>query len=165
MFLYKDHRFKKGEIMAPLTDLIEALHGKGFKATAQRIEILKMLSETRSHPTAEEVDHKVREKFPTISPATVYKTIQVLKEAGKVQELAFYDKKTRFDANMQPHINLVCLKCEKIEDIMGPKVKEFVQKFADKSDFKIEGQRIDYYGICRDCQKKIVPTKKRKGSY
>ncbi len=70
--------------------------------------MLKFLTATKIHPTAEEVYEKLRGKLPTISPATVYKTIQVLKEVGKVQELAFYDSKTRFDANMQPHINLIC---------------------------------------------------------
>jgi len=148
--------------MNKIADLVNVLHEKGLKATAQRIEILKVLTEIRSHPTAEEVDQKVREKFPTISPATVYKTLQALKEAGKIQELAFYDKKTRFDANMQPHINLVCLNCEKIEDIMDPKVKEFVEKVASKLDFKIEEQRIDYYGTCRDCQKKKKIDKSQK---
>ncbi len=146
--------------MNQLNDLIETLHEKGFKATAQRIEILKILTESKNHPTAEEVDHKIREKFPTISPATVYKTIQALKEAGKIQELAFYDKKTRFDANMQPHINLLCLNCEKIEDIIDPKVKEFVQEYAEKLDFKIKGQRIDYYGICKNCQKTLTNNSK-----
>jgi Fur family peroxide stress response transcriptional regulator len=135
-----------------LNDFIGVLHEKGFRATAQRIEILKILSQSQTHPTAEEIYCKVRKKFPTISPATVYKTIQVLKEAGKVLELAFYDEKTRFDPNMQPHINLICLKCKRIKDVIDPKVEEFVKQFFDKSGFKREGQRIDFYGICTDCQ-------------
>jgi len=140
--------------MGVLDDFIEVLHKKGLKATAQRIEIARILTESRTHPSAEEVYRKVREKFPTISPATVYKTIQVLKKAGKVQELAFYDEKARFDANMQSHINLICLKCERIEDVIDPRVKEFVLQFSDKAGFKIEGQRIDFYGICRDCRRR-----------
>ncbi len=135
-----------------LNDFIKVLHKKRLKATAQRIEIARLLIESRTHPSAEEIYHKAKEKFPTISPATVYKTIQVLKKSGKVQELALYDKKTRFDANMQPHINLVCLKCEKIEDVIDPKVEEFIHQFSEKLGFRTEGQRIDLYGICGDCQ-------------
>lgn len=137
-----------------LNDSVTILHQKGFKATAQRIEILRILAQSKTHPTFDEVYHKAKRKFPTISPATVYKTIQVLKEAGKVQELAFYDKRTRFDANMQPHVNMVCLQCERIEDIIDPEVRKFILEFSDKSAFKTEGQRIDFYGTCRDCRQK-----------
>ena len=141
--------------MKPINKFIAVLHEKGFKATPQRIEISKILSQNKKHPTAEEVYYKVREKFPTISPATVYKTIQLLKESGKVQELAFYDKKTRFDTNMEPHINLVCQKCGRIEDLNDLKVKEFIKQFSVKSGFKIEGHRIDFYRICRYCENRI----------
>jgi len=148
----------------PLDDFIEILHKKGLKATAQRIEISRILTESRTHPSAEEVYLKVKEKFPTISPATVYKTIQVLKKAGKVQELAFYDKRTRFDVNMHPHINLICIKCEKIEDVIDKKLKGFVLQFSDKRGFKIEGQRIDFYGICRDCKSQTRQSPKYRKS-
>lgn len=140
--------------MNSLNEFIEILHKNGFKATAQRIEILNTLTRSQTHPTAEEVYREVRKKFPTISAATVYKTIQVLKEAGKVQELAFYDKKARFDANMQPHINLVCLRCGSIQDVLDPKVGEFVKQFSSGSSFDTEGQRIDFYGNCRACQRR-----------
>lgn len=138
--------------MNKLNQFIEVLHNNGFKATPQRIEILKILTESHTHPTVDEVYQKVKNKFPTISRATVYKTVQVLKEAQKVQELTFYDEKTRLDANMEPHINLVCLNCKKISDLHDPKIKEFVKYHSKKSTFKNESQRIDFYGICKQCQ-------------
>jgi len=147
------HRRWRAFGMGLLNDFIEVLHRKGLKATAQRIEISRILTEGRTHPSAEEVYREVKKKFPTISPATVYKTIQVLKKSGRVRELAFYDKKARFDGNMQPHIHLICLKCERIEDVIDRKVKDFIQQFSHKLSFKIEGQRIDFYGTCRNCQK------------
>ena len=137
-----------------LTPFIEVLHRRNLKATAQRIEILKILTKSRTHPTAEEVYGQAKLRFPTISPATVYKTIQALKEVGKVQELAFYEKKTRFDGNVQPHINALCVKCGSIEDVIDPKVEEFIQHFLGKLTYKIESQRIDFYGTCSDCQKR-----------
>lgn len=138
--------------MDKLDQFIEVLHNNGFKATPQRIEILNILTESHTHPTVNEVYQKVKKKFPTISPATVYKTVQVLKEARKVQELTFYDEKTRLDANMEPHINLVCLRCKKITDHQDLKVIDFVQYHSKKSAFKNERQRIDFYGICKQCQ-------------
>jgi len=138
--------------MEKLNQFIEVLHENGFKATPQRIEILKILTKSHTHPTVDELYQRVKKIFPTTSPATVYKTVQVLKEAKKVQELSFYDEKTRLDSNMEPHINLVCLKCEKITDLINSKVSEFVKYYSEKSAFKREGQRIDFYGICKECQ-------------
>lgn len=140
--------------MRKIDEFIEILHQNGFKATAHRIEILNILTQTKTHPTAEDMYQKVKEKFPTISPATVYKTIQVLKNARKIQELAFYDSKTRFEANMEPHINLICTKCGKIEDLMDSKIKKFVDQLSNKISVNLEGQRIDFYTTCRECLKK-----------
>jgi Fur family peroxide stress response transcriptional regulator len=138
--------------MTKLNEFIEILHKNGLKATPQRLEILNILTKSHAHPTVEEVYQNVKKKFPTISPATVYKTVQVLKEARKIQELPFYDEKTHIDGNVEPHINLICLKCKKITDLINPKVAEFVNHYSEKVDFKIEGQRIDFYGICKKCQ-------------
>lgn len=139
--------------MTELDQNIEILRKSGFRITSQRIEILKLVTESRDHPSVEDVYNQVKEKFPTISPATVYKTFQILKESGMIQELAFYDGKTRVDANMDPHINLVCTKCGKIKDLYHEKVDELVTQVSEHTRFKILSQRIDLYGICRDCQK------------
>ena len=70
-----------------------------------------------------------------------------------VQELAFYKGKTRVDANMDPHFNLVCTKCWKIEELYHEKVHELVTYVSEHTSFTIHSQRVDFYGICRDCQK------------
>jgi len=135
-----------------LNRYIETLRKRGLRITAQRIEILKLVTERRDHPSVEDVYNHVKTKFPTISPATVYKTLQILKEAGMIQELAFYDGKTRVDANMKPHINLICTRCGTITDLYHEKVDELLTHVAERTHFNIQGQRIDLYGICRDCQ-------------
>ncbi|MEM3017773.1 MAG: transcriptional repressor [Candidatus Bathyarchaeia archaeon] len=134
------------------------MHKSGFKATAQRIEILNILSQSQTHPTAEEVYHEARKKFPTISAATVYKTIQALKEAGRVQQLPFYGGKARFEANVEPHINLICLNCSRIQDLFDPRVNEFIKQFSGGSGFKVKSQRLDFYGTCKHCREQPVPS-------
>ena len=91
------------------TSIIEALRRKGYKATPQRIAVCRFALHSRDHPSAQRIHNKVKEAYSTVSLATVYKTLQVLKELGLIQELNFPQGQTRFDCYMKPHINLDCL--------------------------------------------------------
>ena len=71
------------------TSIISALRRRGFRATSQRIAICRFALGSREHPTAQRIFTEVRKVHPTVSLATVYKTLQVLKELHLVQELAF----------------------------------------------------------------------------
>jgi Fur family peroxide stress response transcriptional regulator len=52
---------------------------------------------------------------------------------------------------MNPHINMICLKCGKITDLDDITTKEITKKVAASTKFKPNGQRIDMYGICQKC--------------
>lgn len=62
--------------------IIKTLRGKGYKATPQRIAIGKFVLHNHAHPTAQRIYREVKKVYPTVSLATVYKTVQILKEAG-----------------------------------------------------------------------------------
>ncbi len=68
--------------------IIEALRKNGYKATSQRIAICRFALRGRNHPTAQRIYGEVKSVHPTVSLATVYKTLHVLKRLGLVQELA-----------------------------------------------------------------------------
>ena len=76
---------------------IEALRGKGYKATPQRIAICRIALNSRDHPSAQQVYHEVKRIHPTVSLATVYKTLEVLRDLDLVQELNFPKGQARFD--------------------------------------------------------------------
>ncbi|MEM2911765.1 MAG: Fur family transcriptional regulator [Candidatus Bathyarchaeia archaeon] len=136
-----------------LKSIIEALRKKGYKATPQRIAICKYALQNPTHPTAKTIYQKVREEYPTISLATVYKTLKVLKELDLIQELPFSQGQIRYDPNMTPHINLVCSKCSTIIDLDDPAVQSIIKRIADAKKFQVNGQRLDIYGICERCKK------------
>ncbi|MCS7123868.1 MAG: transcriptional repressor [Candidatus Bathyarchaeota archaeon] len=136
-----------------LNSIIEALRKKGYKATPQRIAVCRYALQSPTHPTAKAIYQKVREEYPTISLATVYKTLKVLKELDLIQELPFFQGQTRFDPNVNPHINMVCLKCGKIIDLNNTEVGIFIQKLAQSAKFRLKGQRLDIYGFCEKCFK------------
>ena len=132
---------------------IEALRNKGYKATPQRIAICRIALYSRDHPTAQSVYDKVKKVHPTVSLATVYKTLQVLRDLDLIQELNFPKGQARFDPYIKPHVNLICQQCGSIEDLDDPIAREITEKVSVAAKFKPNGQRIDVYGICQKCSK------------
>jgi Fur family peroxide stress response transcriptional regulator len=130
---------------------IEALRSKGYKATPQRIAICRIALNSREHPSAQQIYNQVKKIHPTVSLATVYKTLEVLRDLDLVQELNFPKGQARFDSYMNPHINLICVKCGKITDIDDVTAEEIAKKVAAVTKFKPNGQRIDVYGMCQQC--------------
>jgi Fur family peroxide stress response transcriptional regulator len=130
---------------------IALLRDAGLRSTPQRLAIVGEVF-NRHHPTVAEVYETVRRQFPTIGLATVYNTLRSLTERGFVRELPFGDA-TRFDVNVEPHANLVCNRCGRIEDsdACGDLISEIRSRVAAGGAFRPEGQRIDIYGLCSAC--------------
>ena len=79
--------------------------------------MLKIIAESRNHPSAEAIFEQMKVNFPTISIATVYKTLSLLKELGEVLELAFSSDHNRYDGDRPfPHPDLICIRCKRIID-------------------------------------------------
>jgi Fur family peroxide stress response transcriptional regulator len=138
--------------------IIEALRKKGYRATSQRIAICRFALDNREHPTAQRIYREVKRLHPTVSLATVYKTLHVLRELRLVQELPFPQGDTRFDSNVNPHVNVVCLRCGHVSDVNDRVTREVVAKAASKARFTITEQRLDIYGICERCLRRRVTT-------
>jgi Fur family peroxide stress response transcriptional regulator len=130
---------------------IEALRKKGYKATPQRIAICRFALNSRDHPTAQQVYDQVKKIHSTVSLATVYKTLEVLKSLDLIQEINLPQGQARFDSYMKPHINLICLRCGNIVDLDETTAIEETRKVAAAAKFKPKGQRIDIFGVCKRC--------------
>ena len=134
------------------TEIISAFRSKGFKATSQRIAICRNVLNSREHPSAQKIYEDVKKIHPTVSLATVYKTLAVLRELNLVQELSLKRGDTRFDPNMEPHINLICESCGNIRDINNGQLKDLIEKVAKQAKFSFSGQRFVLYGLCDQCK-------------
>jgi Fur family peroxide stress response transcriptional regulator len=143
-------RFQKSD-----ASIIETLRKKGYKATTQRVAICRFVLHSRDHPSAQRIYDEVRKVHPTVSLATVYKTLQILKEQGLVQELDLPESQARFDSYAEPHINMICLQCGNIQDFDDNAAREMVERAATKAEFTWTGQRLDIYGICKTCRGRI----------
>jgi Fur family peroxide stress response transcriptional regulator len=135
--------------------IIETLRKNGYKATTQRIAVCRFALHSRDHPTAQRIYNEVRKMHPTVSLATVYKTLRILTEHSLIQELDLPQSQARFDSYVEPHINLICMQCGNIQDFDDKTAQETVERASAKTEFTRTGQRIDIYGMCKACRNKI----------
>ncbi len=137
-----------------LEKLVSSLRDEGFRITPQRIAIVDYLLNTEAHPSAEQVHKVVQKKYPMVSLSTVYKTLDLLKEKKIVNEIEV-EGEARFDAHTDAHINLVCMRCGKIEDVDEDSLKEIQARVSRKSKYLILKGNFELYGYCSNCKTKI----------
>ena len=137
------------------SSIIKALREKGYKATPQRIAISRFVLHSHNHPTAQRIYSEVKKVYPTVSLATIYKTIQILEEVGLIQELNLPKDQTRFDPNMEPHAHLICLRCKSISDWINPLISQIIDRASIEAGFIAAGQNFDIFGVCRSCDKML----------
>lgn len=130
---------------------------RGFvRKTKQRELILETLRSTKTHPTADWIYEKVREKMPNISLGTVYRNLGILEEMGEILELSYGSKYSRYDGNPENHYHFVCVECGKVLDVENiPVDKELDKEVEQKNDFKVFYHRTEFYGLCNECKDKI----------
>ena len=145
-----DHR-KRHEI------IIGKLRDNGHKITPQRLAIVKILAKSEGHPSVENIFDQIKKDFPTMSLATVYRNIVLIKSLGEVLELGFPDGSNRYDGNNpSPHPHAICIKCKKIVDPDLDSLDEMKNEAESDTNFKILNHRLDFFGICSNCMAKKV---------
>jgi len=134
-------------------NMVEKLKDHGLRMTPQRLAIVHALVSCETHPGVEDIYGEVHRQFPTTSLATVYKTLSLLKDLHEVLELGFPHMSNRYDGlKPYPHPHVVCLRCKKIMDPELESMAELAEEMALKTGFTIVSHRLDFFGICPDCQ-------------
>jgi len=142
-----------------LKQLVRRLREGGYRMTPQRMAVLQELLRTDSHPSVEEIYRELQPAYPMMSRATVYKTVATLKEIGEVLELEFSDGHNRYDARTpQPHPHLICRRCDRIEDYPIDELDQLMAGAAARSRYRLLSMRLDFYGICGECDGSATPT-------
>ena len=140
--------------MQQLEQIVTSLRDEGFRITPQRIAIVDYLLKTEDHPSADLIHRVVRKRYPMVSLSTVYKTLYLLKEKNLVNEIEV-EGESRFDAHTDEHVNLVCMKCGRIDDLDEESLREIQVKAAKKSKYLILKSNFELHGYCSNCKSKI----------
>jgi len=123
----------------------------GCKLTPQRIAILQYLDGNKEHPSAEDIYKAVRRKFPTMSFATVYSTLAVLKEKKIILELTLDPDKKRYDPELEDHNHMICISCKRIIDIFGE--HSLTLSKSERRNFSVLNSHVEVRGLCPECRK------------
>ena len=138
-----------------LKQMVDRLKENDHRITPQRYAVLRVLSRSVDHPSAETIFGQLAPEYPTMSLATVYKTIHLLKIKGEVLELEFSELGNRYDGNKPyPHPHVICTGCGAIVDPSMLDLDEITSKMKAETGFNITSHRLDFYGLCPACQKK-----------
>ena len=133
--------------------IIQKLRDHHHKITPQRMAIVKTLVNSTGHPSVEDIYEEIKKDFPTMSLATVYRNIVLIKSLGEVLELGFPDGSNRYDGNKPyPHPHVICIKCKKIVDPDLGSLDHMKKEVAEETGFKILNHRLDFFGICSNCR-------------
>lgn len=134
------------ELERRVSDFVETLKEAGVKLTHQRLEIYREVAASGEHPDAETIFRGVRQRVPTISLDTVYRTLWMLFDLGLITTLGVSRDRIRFDANTGSHHHFVCQRCGMTRDFYDAefdrlRVPDDVRAFghAEKTQVEIRG--------------------------
>ena len=132
-----------------MTNYISLLKENDLKATIQRTSILKSIDQA-GHINIDDIYEDVKEQYPTLSLATIYKNIILMQQNDVIIEVPMNGEKSKFELKKDDHIHLICQGCGEIQD------KQITQKAHDAlviENFQLNSSQINLYGLCQKCQK------------
>lgn len=145
----------------------EMLKEKGLKVTNQRLLVLEVLADHRDrHMTAEDIYELVKEDYPDIGLATIYRTVQLLLEMQLVDRINLDDGCVRYEIGEMPgneakhhHHHLICKTCGKIFPFKDDLLDELEGHIEMATGFHVLDHELKFYGQCRECLLKEDGTK------
>lgn len=138
--------------MRDIGKVVEEFRKSGLKITPQRLSIFSLISENRSHPSAEDVYHDVLPIHPSISFTTVYKTLQTLRDMGEIVELSIDPERVHYDPVVEDHVHTFCTTCRKIHDLPNPSVIRIERgEGFNTCGFRIKQIQVHLVGVCEEC--------------
>jgi Fur family peroxide stress response transcriptional regulator len=134
-------------------DLRATLGAAGRRVTRQREAVYDHLRGVDHHPTAEDVYQNVKAVLPSISLATVYKSLEALVEAGLATKLVVANDSARYDARGDHHYHLRCLRSGRVEDVSTSFDPDLIAKIdpnlgpsLEARGFRVTGYRLELVG-------------------
>ena len=137
----------------PLTsrpEIMAILEDRGYRATAPRRAIIRVLDEKQEGFSAEEVVSEL----PGVGRATIFRTIKLLMEAGVICRLNLIDGAPRYSlSRIEHHHHTVCVRCGNVGEFRAATVERLMRSLGDDIPGNIVGHRIELYVTCDVCLK------------
>lgn len=125
---------------------------KQLRNTKQLEVIWEAIKDDTSHPTADQVYARVRERFPNVSLGTVYRNLQKLVADEKLQVLML-GRSQHFDPLVTRHQHFICEKCGRVFDVLVDTGDEIKPAKLPHAGFKVTSHQLAFYGTCKQCSR------------
>lgn len=142
------------ELEHRLSAFSQAIKNSGLRLTHQRLEVARELAGDDTHPDVEKIYEGVRERVPTISLDTVYRTVGALVDLGLVSRVNATPGPTRYDANRDRHHHFVCTRCGLVRDVYDADLDGINVPEETNALGTVESVKVQLRGICKDCTRK-----------
>jgi len=130
---------------------LDFLTHKNLRLTNQRRAIVEAVFSTEEHFSAEQLLDWSKRRDPSVSRATVYRTLPLLTESGLVREMDFGKDHKFYDPNYADHPNhshIICEDCEKIVEFESEKIAQIEHEITHRLGFAVKSQRLQITGSC-----------------
>lgn len=127
------------------------LQHHNLKATPQRIAIIEVMQHS-GHISIDELFSLIRQKFASISLATLYKNIHTMLEVSLIREVKVPGMKSKYEIEKKPHAHALCKKCGELIDIPFDSA-QLLKNTTQESNYIADEVSIVVSGICPKCQK------------
>jgi Fur family transcriptional regulator, ferric uptake regulator len=145
-------RLREVRLIQPAIDFAQQLHAQGYRLTSQRQLILEAVRRAETHVTPEQVYDRVHRQQPTISRATIYRTLDFLCEVRLIHALYWGGQMYYEIAGDEPHHHLICRACGGVDQIDHALLNEFFLTIEHQHQFTIDMDHVALFGLCRRCQ-------------
>jgi Fe2+ or Zn2+ uptake regulation protein len=128
---------------------------KGHPLTSQRRLLLELLRDVEGHIDAKALYRRASAKDDSISQATVYRTLNLFKELGLIDEMRLGNIRCFYEIKQSPeHQHLVCKGCGKVMEIQNPHFKKLVKSVRREHGFRVTKAELYLEGYCSECEEK-----------
>ena len=133
-------------------DLREKFRRSGYTLTSQRRAVLEALKEAKGHPSAEDVYLIVKKKNPRVALGTVYQALSVLEEIGVIGSKHWSESPTRYDLNLEPHLDIRCAACGVVSEVPGVELGRLEENIRHNTSYEVTRTTIVVEGLCPTCK-------------
>lgn len=157
------HRVSTGERLnsADTTGkLTQALTERGIRMTRQRRVILQVMDDAEQHLDVDQIFERAQRVDPDVHLVTVYRTIDLLKKHGLIDELDLLhlrgDRHYYETHGPRDHIHVACLKCGKVREFESRLYEQLKSQIERDFGMKVTVSRTEVGGYCAECLAKGV---------
>ncbi len=131
--------------------LSAALRARGQRVTLPRLLVHRHVRRRPGHVTAEQLHAELAPEAPSLSPATIYSTLDLLDDLGFVRRVSTPRGTTVYDPRTEIHHHAICRRCGRIADLDATVDARAAEQAAARAGFRVDHGELQLSGMCAAC--------------